>query len=82
MELTRTETAPSGAVRALAEIGLAGGANEALREVRHTITRFRITLSVIECTLTSRARTTLFTRQQIDGLALPSVHARVLKALW
>ena len=81
-ELTRTEKAPAAAVRALGEIGVKAQAVKTLREARHTITRFRITLSVIECTLTPRSRATLFTRQEVEQLALPSIHARILKALW
>jgi A/G-specific adenine glycosylase len=81
-ELTRTEKPPAGAARALSEIGLKAQAIKALREARHTITRFRITLSVVECTLAPRTRATLFTRQQIEHLALPSIHARIVKALW
>jgi A/G-specific adenine glycosylase len=81
-ELLRTEKAPAGALRALSEIGLKGAAKTTLREARHTITRFRITLSVVECALAPRTRATLFTRQQTEQLALPSIHARILKALW
>jgi hypothetical protein len=55
-----------------------------LREVKHTITRFRITLSIVECSLTGPAARAarLFTRTEIAELALPSVHARVVQALW
>ncbi len=81
-ELSRTEQAAVGAARALAEIGLRSASKTTLREVRHTITRFRITLNVVECTLTNPRSTTFFTRQQVEQLALPSVHARVVKSLW
>jgi A/G-specific adenine glycosylase len=83
-EQSATEKPPVAALRALAQIELKGNATAALREVRHTITRFRITLSIVECKLAQpRARTaTFFTRAQVADLALPSVHARVVKALW
>jgi len=83
-ELSRTERAPKGAVRALAEIGLEAAAETTLREVRHTITRFRITLSVVSCTLAGRKSrsVTFFTRRQVEQLALPSAHARILAVLW
>jgi A/G-specific adenine glycosylase len=81
-ELSRTEKAAAAAARALAEIGVKATANATLREVRHTITRFRLTLSVVACTLAPRTGATLFTREQIEKLALPSVHARIVKALW
>jgi len=81
VELSATETASSGAARALDAIGLRGDAKTALREVRHTITRFRITLSIVECTLQSRGAR-FFSRSEVAELALPSVHARVLEVLW
>jgi A/G-specific adenine glycosylase len=81
-ELTRSEKAPAAAARALSEIALKGTAGTTLREARHTITRFRITLSVVECTLAPRARATLFTRQEIEKLALPSIHSKIIAALW
>lgn len=80
-ELGATEAPAAGAVRALAELALKGSAKAPLREVRHTITRFRITLSIVECSV-PRRNLRLFTRDEIAQLALPSVHARVLKALW
>jgi A/G-specific adenine glycosylase len=80
-ELAPGETALSGAERALAEMALKGCATSVLREARHTITRFRITLSVVECSLSSR-KATLFTAREASNLALPSVHARLLNALW
>jgi A/G-specific adenine glycosylase len=83
-ELSHTEGAPAAAVRALKEIGVAGAAGATLRQANHTITRFRITLSVVECTLTksSANRGSFFTRERIAGLALPSVHAKIITALW
>ena len=82
VELARTEKAFAGAARALHEIGLAGTTEATLREARHTITRFRITLSVVACTLAPRSRATFFTREQVDKLALPSIHSKIVKALW
>jgi A/G-specific adenine glycosylase len=81
-ELSATETATSGAVRALDEMGLKGTAKATLREARHTITRFRVTLSVVECAVPSKSRATLFARGEVERLALPSIHAKLLKALW
>lgn len=83
-ELSRTEAAPAGAVRALQEIGVAGAAGTTLREARHTITRFRITLSIVECKVTKSPgkRGAFVTREQIARLALPSVHTKVISALW
>jgi A/G-specific adenine glycosylase len=81
-ELSATEKAAAGAVRALLEIDLKGSARTTLREARHTITRFRLTLSVVACALAPHSRATLFTRQQIDELALPSIHSKIVAALW
>jgi A/G-specific adenine glycosylase len=83
-ELSRTEMAPAGAVRALSEIGVRATSKATLRETRHTITRFRITLSVVECSLDGpkSAEAKWLTAEQVRGLALPSVHARLLALLW
>ncbi len=81
VELNAGETPQRGAERALQEAQLAGAAKDVLREARHTITRFRITLSVVRCSLASR-RVELFTKSQVARLALPSVHQRLLHALW
>jgi A/G-specific adenine glycosylase len=81
VELAPEETAERGAERALSELGLEASAKQLRREVRHTITRFRITLSVVECRSRSR-KLRLFTAREAAGLALPSIHARVLAALW
>jgi A/G-specific adenine glycosylase len=83
-ELTDRETAPDAAVRVLTEIGLKGMAGATLREARHTITRFRLTLTIVECKLQKAAgkRGAFFTRAQVEQLALPSIHQRIVKALW
>jgi A/G-specific adenine glycosylase len=83
-ERSGSETAARAAARALGELELRGDAKTTLREVRHAITRFRITLSIVECTLKNpRARAArFFTRAEVAALALPSVHARVVEALW
>lgn len=83
-ELSATEEPALGSARALAELGLKSGGGSVLREARHTITRFRITLSVVSHTLGNprHPAATFFTREQVEGLALPSVHAKLLKALW
>ena len=80
VELAGDETPLAGAERALDELELKGRARAVLRETTHTITRFRITLSVVECTTASR-RARFFTAREAERLALPSVHARMLKAL-
>jgi A/G-specific adenine glycosylase len=81
VELEQHETPLNAAERALGEIALKGSAQALLREARHTITRFRITLSVVACTVTSRSAR-LFTEREASSLALPSVHTRILKSLW
>ncbi len=81
VELSPEEAVERGAERALSELGLEASAKQLRREVRHTITRFRITLSVVECSSRSR-KLRLFTAREAARLALPSVHARVLAALW
>jgi A/G-specific adenine glycosylase len=81
-ELTHTEQAAAAAVRALTEMNLEAAAAATVREARHTITRFRITLSVVACTLAPRSRAPLFTRQQVEQLALPSIHSKIIEALW
>lgn len=82
VEHSARETPLAAAERALAELGHTGTSEAVLREARHTITRFRITLSIVSCTLAPHSRATLVTRDEVDELALPSIHARVLKALW
>lgn len=81
-ELSSREKAEAGALRALSELALKGDAKTTLREARHTITRFRITLSVVECALAPKSRAKLFSRADVERLALPSIHARLVKALW
>jgi A/G-specific adenine glycosylase len=85
VELEAGETAESGAERALSELGALGTASALLREAQHTITRFRITLSVVACELGGRSTLPnglgLFDPKQVQRLALPSVHARLLRAL-
>jgi A/G-specific adenine glycosylase len=83
-ELSATETPELGAARALRELELNGSSIGVLREARHTITRFRITLSVVECKLTARAprAAAFFTRAEIERRALPAVHSRLVTALW
>jgi A/G-specific adenine glycosylase len=82
VELARGEAPTAGALRALAELRQNATASATLREARHTITRFRITLSIVECSLVPRSRATLFTREQVDALALPSIHSKIVAALW
>jgi hypothetical protein len=85
VELGAGETALAGAERALREVGAEGCALALLREARHTITRFRITLAVVSCDLGGRSTLPsglgLFARDRVQKLALPSVHARLLQAL-
>lgn len=81
-ELTADEPPAAGATRALSQIGLKGTASATLRDARHTITRFRIVLSVVECALAPNARATFFTQNQVKSLALPSIHSKLVAALW
>jgi adenine-specific DNA glycosylase len=83
-ELSATEKPELGSARALGELGLKSRSAALLREARHTITRFRITLSVVSHTLANpkHAAATLFTKSEVERLALPSVHAKLVKALW
>lgn len=83
-ELSATETPELGSARALHELGLQSRSGTLLREARHTITRFRITLSVVSHTLSNpkHGAATLFTKREVERLALPSVHAKIVKALW
>jgi A/G-specific adenine glycosylase len=81
-ELAADESAAAGATRALGEIGLKSSARATLREARHTITRFRISLSVVECSLAPKARATFVTRKEVAALALPSIHSKLIAALW
>jgi A/G-specific adenine glycosylase len=81
-ELAVTEQPEAAAARALDELGMKGKPERRLREARHTITRFRITLHIVECSLLGGSRPTLFSRQEIERLALPAIHAKVIAALW
>jgi A/G-specific adenine glycosylase len=80
-ELARGETPLRGAERALSELSLKGSARVVLKEARHTITRFRITLSVVECSVSASRQARFFEPGEVAKLALPSVHARVLSSL-
>jgi A/G-specific adenine glycosylase len=77
------ESPDAAAVRALRDLGLTARATQLAHTTRHTITRFRITLSIVECSLASRKpkAAAFFGPAQIAALALPSVHARTLAAL-
>lgn len=85
VELSRSETPSAAAVRALRELGVDGQAERVVQKARHTITRFRITLHVVACTLGPRATlpsgSGLFASQQLQRLALPSVYARLFETL-
>lgn len=86
VELAAGQTALEGAQRALAELGLHGRALELERELVHSITRFRITLSVVRCALAGRAAPVrsdygFYAPAALRKLALPSVHARILRGL-
>ncbi len=83
VELASDEGALNGSLRALGELARGGKAQGVTAELRHTITRFRIRLSVVACSLPARAKLLsasagFFTRAEIRNLALPSVHARFL----
>ncbi|HEX2871896.1 MAG TPA: A/G-specific adenine glycosylase [Polyangiaceae bacterium] len=81
-ELTSDEAPAIGATRALGQAGLKGTAGATLRDARHTITRFRIVLSVVECTLAPKARASFFAKNEVANLALPSIHSKLVAALW
>lgn len=93
VEQRQSESPDAAASRALRDLGLTGSPGKLAHTARHTITRFRITLSVVECTLSGRKPKTavagrsaadpaaFFSPEQVATLALPSVHARVLAAL-
>jgi A/G-specific adenine glycosylase len=82
-ELRATEPPAAGATRALDEIGLKSSAGATLRDARHTITRFRIVLSVVECALAPRTRApAFFTQNEVASLALPSIHSKLIAELW
>lgn len=85
VELREAESALAGAERALREVGAEGRAGAVLREARHTITRFRITLSIVACELGGRSTLPsglgLFAPSQVEKLALPSIHSRLLQTL-
>jgi A/G-specific adenine glycosylase len=81
-ELSASEAPAVGATRALTQIGVKGTAGTTLRETRHTITRFRIALSVVECTLALKARASFFAKNEVSNLALPSIHSKLVAALW
>jgi A/G-specific adenine glycosylase len=85
VELAADEKPEVGAARALRELGVESAVGTQLREARHTITRFRITLHVVGCELRGRSPLPsglgLFAPGQIAKLALPSVHARLVRAL-
>jgi A/G-specific adenine glycosylase len=83
-ELGPGEAAEAGSARALTALGLTADEGKVLREARHTITRFRITLTVVAHSLKSprHRAAAFFTREEVERLALPAVHARLLQASW
>jgi len=81
-ELGPSEDPLDGSVRALEELGIVGQAQALTRELRHSITRYRIRLSVVRCSMPARTKlpphSGFFTPQQIQDLPLPSVHTRLV----
>jgi A/G-specific adenine glycosylase len=85
VELAADEAPPAGALRALALLGIRAQALAQALALRHTITRFRIELSVVRCSLAPQSRLPssagFFTPADVEKLALPAVHARILRGL-
>ena len=83
------ETPAHAAERALREaVALDAHAGEAAFTVRHTVTRYRITLDVHPCTSTKGAPRAVGCRafawtspEELDALAMPAAHRRIAKTL-
>jgi A/G-specific adenine glycosylase len=88
VELRSGEAAERGAERALLEeIGVRASAEHQLGTVRHSVTRYRITLEVYECRAlgagarASGALTRWATAADLAGLAMPAAHRRIARWL-
>lgn len=86
VELAANESAQSGVRRAVAEsAGLRAVAGELVATVRHSVTRYRITLFVHRCRELGGKKTSksaaFKSLQELEGLALPAAHARIARAL-
>jgi A/G-specific adenine glycosylase len=78
------EPAASAVARALSRLGLKARAEERLLVVRHSVTRYRIELSVHRAKVTGSADATSSAWKRIhelSELALPSAHRRIARAL-
>jgi A/G-specific adenine glycosylase len=82
VELAEGETSRAGAERAAREVGLEVTAGERLAVVRHTITRFRITLEVLEGAKrsgTPRALARFVDQDALGELAMPAPHRKLAR---
>ncbi|MGC4086304.1 MAG: A/G-specific adenine glycosylase [Polyangiaceae bacterium] len=90
VELERAESAASGARRALRElVSIEASADRALGEVKHSVTRYRITLSAWLCRAEhtalgelSRVERAVWKRPaELEQLAMPAAHRRLAQKL-
>jgi A/G-specific adenine glycosylase len=82
VELAEGETSRAGAERAAREVGLRVTAGEQLAVVRHTITRFRITLEVLEASKRSGAvgaGARFAETSKLAELAMPAPHRKLAR---
>jgi adenine-specific DNA glycosylase len=86
VELGASEAAERGAERALLEkTGVRASAEHKLGTVRHSVTRYRITLEVYECRALGiepkgpGATTRWATAADLDTLAMPAAHRRIAR---
>lgn len=90
VERRAKETSERGAERALRELtGVAAKAERRLTSVKHSVTRYRITLDAVLCNLTGSKlgqltgveRAVWKLPRELDDLAMPAAHRRIAKAL-
>lgn len=90
LERRAKETAERGAERALRELaGVTAKAERSLTSVKHSVTRYRITLDAVVCSapsakvgkLTGVERAVWKLPRELDELAMPAAHRRIAKAL-
>ncbi len=84
VELAAGEPAERGAERALFEnAGLRATAAQKLGTVRHSVTRYRITLEVYECRASSAQASSpgplWASAAELEGLAMPAAHRRIAR---
>ena len=88
VELTRSEKPSAAAERAAREIaGLQARAEKVVAQVKHTVTRYRITLDAFQCQLSPRSRVTPTEVQELvwrkpaelAAIAMPAAHRRLAR---